>query len=457
MEIKNKIPFALIAILFVLPEYGCKKFLDAKPNQSLVTPTTLSDARALMDSYLINQSGYPNLAHGSNDDYYVTDDYLAGTTQVNRGIYMFTIKQETALNTAWESNYAAINRANLVIHLLTGLKPDVNNEKDISDCLGHAYFLRAYRHLNLATFFAMPYVPQTAAQTPGIPVRVTPDITEPTIRGTIEDTYRQIESDLQKAIDLLPALPSAAYRPGRAAAFSAMAHVMLHKRHFGPALDYARQSLALQNTLIDFNTINPNANISFTIYNPEVLFQAQVTGPTFLSFNNWRVDSLLYREYAADDLRKLVFFRSNGTGTYGFKGDMGGISSGDHFAGITIGETWLIAAEAAARLGNTQLAMEYLNGLLEKRFRTGRYIKIIANSPAEAFEMIRKERRKELVGRGLRWLDLRRWNFEGVTTVRIERLVNGTYYRLDPTSKNFVFEIPSRVIDISGIAQNERE
>jgi hypothetical protein len=232
---------------------------------------------------------------------------------------------------------------------------------------------------------------------------------------------------------------------------------MLHKQQFDLALDYARQSLALQHSLIDFNTMNPGLNISFTRYNPEVLFHAQITGLSLLAFNNWRVDSLLYNQYHANDLRKVLFFRTNGSGTYGFKGDMGGLSSSDQFTGITIGETYLIAAEAAARTGNVPLALDFLNTLLVKRYRTGTYMPATANTPDEAFELIRMERRKELVGRGLRWLDLRRWNFEGVTAISIERRGNGETYSLSPTSKNYVFEIPSRVIDLSGIEQNQRE
>lgn len=436
---------------------GCKKYLDAKPNQALVVPATLADARALMDAYPANQVFLPGMAHSSNDDFYVTDDFLAGTSQQDRNIYLFTVTQEPVLSSAWLNNYAVINRSNLVIDLLKKLQVDQFNEKDLKDCLGHAYFLRACRLHSVAGLFALPYKLETAKETPGVPIRVTPDINEPTIRGTLEDTYKQIEHDLLLAIELLPAQPSAHYRPGRAAAFSLLAYVMLQKLEFGRALEYAQQSLALQNSLIDFNTINLNASNSFALYNPEVLYQAQVSGQGQLGFNNWRVDTLLYRSYLPDDLRKAVFFRPNSSNSFGFKGDMGGMNDYDVFTGITIGETYLMAAEAAARAGNAALAMNYLNTLLIKRFRTGQYKPYVETDAAKAFEIVRQERRKELVGRGLRWHDLRRWNFEGVTQVTIERYVNGSYYRLLPTSKNYVFEIPSRVIDLSGIAQNERE
>ncbi len=447
----------LIISISLFATTGCKKYLDAKPDQALVTPTNIADARALLDSYNENQSRYSALAHSSNDDYYVTEDVLSGTNESDRGIYLFTIKQENPLNSIWTGGYGAINRANLVIDFLGKYQPRENESAAKNDCLGHAHFMRALRHFNLVLYFAEPYIMETANNTPGLPIRQTPDITELTVRGTLEETYTFIEQDLVKAIELLPELPSAYYRPGKAAAYTLLAWVMLHMQRFEEALKYAESALAIKKDLVDFNSINPNANISFTRHNAEVLFQAQISGTTMLIFNNWNVDSNLYRSYSGNDLRQAVYFRSNGTNTYGFKGDYTGAITIDQFAGITTGEAFLIAAEAAARSGQAQKAIDWLNDLLIKRYKTGTYIPYMTTSGNEAFRIVREERKKEFAGRGLRWMDLRRWNYEGVTSVEIKRNYNGAAYILSPKSKNYVFEIPSRVIEMTGIVQNERE
>ena len=450
----NKHICRLLAVLAFATLCGCKKWLDAKPDQALVTPSNIPDARALLDAYDGNQNRYPTLAHASNDDYYVADDFLAGASETDRGIYLFTIRQESLVQSIWRNSYAAINQANLVIDFLADYQPRANEAEGKNDCLGHAYFLRAWRHFNLAQYFAEPYVKETAAQIPGLPIRRTPDVNEPTIRGTLKDTYNFILEDLERAIALLPERPSAYYRPGKAAAKGLLACILLHMQRFDDALQAAEASLALNNSLVDFNIINPNAGISFSRYNAEVLFHAQISGSALLLFNSWKADTLLYRSYGANDLRKALYFAANGAG---FKGDYTGTLTVDQFAGITTGETYMIAAEAAARLGQAPKAMEWLNSLLVKRFKTGTYVPYNAANGNEAFRIIREERRKEFAGRGLRWFDLRRWNYEGVTSIEIKRSYKGSQYLLSARSRNYVFEIPARVVEMAGITQNERE
>jgi tetratricopeptide (TPR) repeat protein len=452
-----KITYWLLAAISLTQFCSCKKYLDAKPDQALVTPSNLADARALLDTYDGNQSRYATLSHASNDDFYVLNDVLQGLNETDRGLYLYTIRQESLLRGIWLGSYSAINRANLVIDFLNDFQPAETEISTRNDCMGHAYFLRGLRHFNLALYYAEPYLEQLAQQTPGLPIRRTPDINEPTVRGTLEETYVFILQDLENAIQLLPERPSAYYRPGKAAAFTLKAWVLLHMQQFDEALQAAESALAFSKDLMDYNTINPNATISFARHNAEVLFQAQISGSSLLTLNNWKADSLLYSSYGNNDLRRVLFFNVNGAGTHGFKGDYGGTLNVDQFAGITTGETYMMAAEAAARLGQTQKALQWLNALLVKRFKTGTYIPYDVNNANEAFSIIREERRKEFAGRGLRWFDLRRWNYEGVTSVEIVRKHNGTTYVLSPKSKNYVFEIPADVINMSGILQNERE
>ena len=78
-----------------------------------------------------------------------------------------------------------------------------------------------------------------------------------------------------------------------------------------------------------------------------------------------------------------------------------------------------------------------------------------ATSVSDALQKIQVERRKELVWRGLRWTDIKRYNKEGAG-ISLIRILNGTTYTLTPNSNLFVLPIPSDEIDISGIIQNPR-
>jgi hypothetical protein len=70
--------------------------------------------------------------------------------------------------------------------------------------------------------------------------------------------------------------------------------------------------------------------------------------------------------------------------------------------------------------------------------------------------LILEERRRELIGRGLRWTDLRRINQETDYAVTLEKSLNGESYILEPNSVRYTYPIPDDEIILSGIRQNER-
>ncbi|HQT24902.1 RagB/SusD family nutrient uptake outer membrane protein, partial [Daejeonella sp.] len=119
-------------------------------------------------------------------------------------------------------------------------------------------------------------------------------------------------------------------------------------------------------------------------------------------------------------------------------------------------ELYLIQAECYARKGNTVDAMKSLNTLLVKRFKTGTFIPLTAGSAEAALGIVLKERRKELVYRGMRWQDLRRLNLEPQFATDLKRVINGQTHILPANDSRYVFPIPNYIIDATGIAQNPR-
>jgi hypothetical protein len=166
------------------------------------------------------------------------------------------------------------------------------------------------------------------------------------------------------------------------------------------------------------------------------------------------IDSVLFRSYQVNDLRKTLFFADKGKGVINFKGTY----SGDNgiFSGLATDELYLIRAEAAARKGDAANALKDLNFLLIKRWKKGTFISLTAATSEEALKLVLIERRKELVMRGLRWSDLRRLNKDPRFQVTLTRTISGNKATLPPGDPRYVFPIPDEEIMNSGIEQNPR-
>jgi hypothetical protein len=117
---------------------------------------------------------------------------------------------------------------------------------------------------------------------------------------------------------------------------------------------------------------------------------------------------------------------------------------------------YLVKAECLARGGNTAAAMDTLNVLLVKRYDKDSFVPQTATDAEDALRKILIERKKELVGRGLRWLDLRRLNRDPRFAVTLQRLRNGTLVTLPPGDPRYTFPIPEQETENSGLEQNPR-
>ena len=100
--------------------------------------------------------------------------------------------------------------------------------------------------------------------------------------------------------------------------------------------------------------------------------------------------------------------------------------------------------------------MSDLNMLLEKRYVAGTFVPLSATDAEDALIKVLAERRKELVFRGLRWPDLRRLNKDPRFAKTITRSLDGEIFELPPNSPRYVLPIPQKVIELSGIKQNDR-
>ena len=124
--------------------------------------------------------------------------------------------------------------------------------------------------------------------------------------------------------------------------------------------------------------------------------------------------------------------------------------------GICTSELYITRAECYARANEIDKAMKDLNDLLINRWKSGSYIPYTAATKEEALEIILKERKKELVCRGLRWMDIRRLNQEGAN-ITITRKVGDQLYQLTPGDLRFTSQIPQVLVLDYGYVQNPTE
>jgi hypothetical protein len=164
-----------------------------------------------------------------------------------------------------------------------------------------------------------------------------------------------------------------------------------------------------------------------------------------------KIDSNLYKSYNANDVRKAVFFRANSDGTYFFSGDYNGANP---FDGIATDEVLLMRAECSARLNNKDAALTDLNSLMIKRWKNnGTWSPFSASNSQQALDIILTERRKELIFRDLRWMDIKRLNKENAN-ITLKRVVSGQQFILPPNDKKFALPIPPDIVNLTGMQQN---
>lgn len=447
---KNTYYLSALLLVMLLAMPACKKYLEAKPDQKITTPSTIDDLEGMLDNYSALNTHYPSASEVSADNFYLTDADYASLVERQRNFYLW--QKYDDIGGDYTAPYNSIFYANIMLETLDKL-PGSDPAK-MNEIRGSALFLRGSYHYALAQLFAAPYDEQTAGTDLGIPLRLKSDIADLPIRSTIAATYTSIITDLKAAVPLLPASPLLKYRPSKPAAYAVLARVYLAMRKYDQAGLYADSCLQLYHTLIDYNTISAGSTIPFKQFNDEVIYDARTSPPAALSTARARIDTVLFQSYAANDLRKTVFFKSNANGSKAFKGNYTGLSNASLFTGCATDEVLLIRAEAAVRNGNAQPALNDLNALLVTRYKSGTYVPVTTTDTGQLLTLILQERRKELLYRTLRWTDLRRLNKETATAQTLYRNIGGTRYTLQPGGLRYTFQLDRNAVNISGLTQN---
>ncbi|MEB2782174.1 RagB/SusD family nutrient uptake outer membrane protein [Algoriphagus sp. C2-6-M1] len=440
-------------ILMLSGLMSCESFLDPKPDQSLVVPTTVEDIRSLLDNTTVfcRQASLPIIA---GDEFYMLDGAFDGFSLLEQSVYRWADDPYQGQPVGdWSVPYKQVFYANVALDAIQKLGN--NDNAEVQKLKGEALFHRAYAYFQLLQEFTPAFVPNGAnGDALGLVLKENPDVTGNPGRADLESSYTQMLGDLSLSIALLPDLQLPKSRPGKAAALGLLARIYLTQFAYSEAVEAAAEALELYpEGGMNFNEINVNASRPFDRFNEETIFYSQMISYSYFYSRQVAVDSALIQSYQEGDLRLPAYFNENQPGIFNYTGKHTGNAA--MFGGLTVGELQLIVAEGYVRSGDDSLAQKYLNDLIKNRIQPEFYdpVTLIGD---ELLEAILLERKKELIGRGIRWSDLRRLNQEAGHSTEIKRTIAGEELVIPPTSPKYVFPIPKEEIQRSGIRQNPR-
>ena len=439
----------VLKVAMIVLLVNCNRFLDEKSDSNLATAETLADNQALLDDYATLAS-HSTSGEIAAEDVFVTDaDFNTMYDEAMKRLYTWQ-PSYVSLPTGsdWENCFRRIKIYNTVLFNLGHY--EIGNSDNVE---GQALLLRGAAYLEAAQIWCLAYDKNTAEAKLGLPLRLDPDMNIPSVRSTLQETYSQILLDLHRAAILLPVNQLAVSRPSKITALAYLSRVYLYMGDYTNALKHGKEALSYHDGLMNFNILNPASAYPIKNKNVEVLLPTLMSYSPFLATTKAKINNDLYQSYDANDLRKTIFFKPLATGEILFKGNYSGSTT--RMTCIATDEVYLNVAEAQAYLDDKTSAMRTLNDLLRTRWKSGTFIELSASSAAQALQIIRAERRKELLFRGLRWADLKRYNREGAN-ISLSKTISGQLFTLPPNDLRYAIAIPEDIIKMTGMPQNPR-
>lgn len=334
-----------------------------------------------------------------------------GTWDFYREMDTYSVSPDnTELLDIWTFAYRGVNIANNIIAGVPQVADIPQASKDA--IIGQAHFVRGLLFFELVRIWGgVPNVVGTA----GIPIPTEPSraATSPA-RASLQETYAQIESDLQKAEQLLPvSLGGDVLDRGRATKLTAKA---LLSRLYMYTRTWAKTEQAATEVLADSRfRLSPNYNDIFEGKNTsEAILELQFNSSDQSGVRFWyapgaiggrgelAVHDALYNELVeAKDNRSRLFARDNVARVwYPTKYIKGGNIDNTHV--LRVAEMYLNRAEARAQTNNLTGALADLNAV---RARAG-MAAATGSTAAVILRAIEEERRREFAFEGHRWFDL---------------------------------------------------
>ena len=456
---KNKI----LILIIMISSISCKKFLEEPPSKTDNTPVeTIENLDHLINGAFFTESP-GNYTEVISDDFYLRPKLFKGLfpffyTNYGYGIISYLLDREYISTSSeanfqgWTFKYKRIAETNLILYYLNKFDGDANFKKRLE---AEAKTLRAYFHFLLV----LDYCQHPSSKNPnpnklGLPYRDNFLIVDISKRGTVQETMRRINEDLNSAEKLFTEIgkenfeKNRRWRVNKVSMMAIKSRVALYEGNYQTAYNTSKFVLdkysSLENLnddkttestyhvdsakIFDYidnkgNTVGfyekqPRSFSNYIIYEENVEFLLQHFISTVYYLNP--SDSLC-GIYNSKDLRKIKFYNTGAL--MSFVGGAGLLPNNtfpidytecmgssyrkypSHIRGPTVPEMMLIKAECIARgINGDETVDAILKKLRDNRFKPGEVPTI-----TWTIENVLKERRREL-SFFWRWYDLKRLN-----------------------------------------------
>jgi len=263
-----KLRYKFLSVALALVSLSsCSDFLDRVPDTRVYLTNLDQLEELLVTAYttcnyaLVGELSSDNLIDNNSPDEEGVRYNLSFFNQADVQVFSWEdvdldISSNDTPSGVWNGCYEAIAAANAVLEkvdefieagAIDGEALTSDDRSRLDALKGEAYLIRAYHHFILANIFCMPYRGDAISATlPGIPYATAPEtVVDPKYdRGTLKETYDNIEDDLLKGLSCLTdeyyEVPKYHFNVAAANAFAARFY--LFKREYEKVVDYATKA-----------------------------------------------------------------------------------------------------------------------------------------------------------------------------------------------------------------------
>lgn len=469
-----------LVLVFIVLLSSCDKDLepfDSKSNAvALATPSDLQIATYGSYAGLV-VSDYTRFQHILSE--YPGDNVaLSGTTtDPLYNVYNYTDFPGNNVTTSfWRQAYKVIFSANQIIERIN------DGESAILDQLkGENLYLRAMAHFDLVRFFGRPYS-QGDGSNLGVVIMNKTNGEPLPARSTVKEVYDFIIADLLKAASLMNSSKDSRFA-SKEVAYALLSRVFLYKQDNASAIEYAQK-------VINSNRYKLLATAAYKTYfravpesNSETIFAIRHTQADnrlksaigSMYYNDPVTQSTgwgemyaskayvnLLDKYPEDVRHSFVELQLDAKGDtlrrgnvpkyfinkYNWQENIANLSSPVY---LRLAEMYLIRAEANAKTGNNQLAIDDVNLIRQRAGISGVGLYAVDDLKGKnsVLEVVLEERRLELAFEGQRPNDLFRNNMPLVRAYPGFHSLDRYNQTINPTDARVVFFIPDREMTVN--------
>lgn len=424
-----------------------------------------------------------------------------GYTNVYGNIWRWDILATNSEITAvYASLYGVIASANFILEYAPRVEQTLISDEEFeqyNQICGEAYFARALAYSELIKMYCKSYDKDTASTNPGVVIVTKYHTDEPMVRASLEESYAQVISDLDKAAMLMDLdeenLGGNIYNTtyfNEYTVYALRARVALYMENWQEAIEYSTKVIDSGFYALSAANSEITSGTSYFSYMwqydsaTEIIWKVGFTinsyggalGQPFFNydFRSMKPDYVpaewVLSLYDQSDLRYGNYFYTYQTGyEHGLQWPLLIKYFGNQeFFNLNIvhvsmpkplrlAEQYLIRAEAYAMTEQYGAAGEDIAELRAARYSSfGGGVSLTKDN---AMQTIEEERVKELYMEGFRLMDLKRWGKGFERKPQEQSLENGSSLKIEANNPLFVWPIPQHEIEAPGsmITPNDNE